>query len=100
MLTPKLLAILTTDGVVVRWARSVNAVFEDCARAFCTFVSERRSPFGPTGVPMLSPPSFWILSSSTLAQPVDRPGSSYTAAEIAWEYWVLSWSGGTQRYVL
>jgi hypothetical protein len=97
MLTPKFTAIWTVLVVVARCSRSVKAVFEDCASAFCTLVSERLSPFGPTGVPMASPPSFSILSAPGSLQPVLCPGSSYTAAGIASEYDIGSVSPDTQR---
>src|ERR1700722_10264418 len=100
MLTPKFAAIWTVLLVVARCSRSVNAVFEDCASAFCTFVSARLSPFGPTGLPMGSPPSFSTLMACGSLQPVFWPGSSYTPTGIASEYDIGSESLVTQMYVL
>src|SRR5277367_351351 len=97
MLTPKFEAIRMVDAVVARCSKSVNAVFEDCASAFWTLVSERRSPFGPTGLPMTSPPSFSILSAPRSLQPAFGPGSLYTPAVIAWEYVIGVASLVTQR---
>jgi hypothetical protein len=53
MLTPIAAAILITFDVVTRWVRSVNAVLDDWARAFCTVV-----PPPCFELPMISPPSF------------------------------------------
>src|ERR1700722_515340 len=100
MLTPKFAAIWTVLLVVARCSRSVNAVFEDCASAFCTFVSARLSPFGPTGLPMGAPPSFSTLMACGSLQPVFWPGSSYTPTGIASECDIGSESLVTQMYVL
>src|ERR1700749_927994 len=92
--------MLMTEAVVVRWARSVNAVFEGCASAFWAFDAERLSPLGPTGLPMTSPPSFSTLNASEFLQPALLPGSSYTPTGIASEYTMGVESGVTQRYAL
>ena len=52
MLTPMLAAIWMMGPVPTRWARSVKAVFDDWASAFCTLIAP------PGLLEITSPPSF------------------------------------------
>src|SRR5215469_7750681 len=52
MLTPMLAAIRMMFPVPARWARSVKAVFDDWASAFCTLIAP------PGLLEITSPPSF------------------------------------------